>query len=101
MLPLISAKLFVGYILLENPVVLIQRVGRVDRMGSLYPEVYLVNMLPKNGDPDGPASLEHFLKLMKKLYMRLEAIRQTIGLDASTLGEEAAPKDFGIVQEAV
>jgi len=32
---------------------------------------------------------------MQKLYSRLEAIRSTIGLDASTLGEEAAPKDFG------
>jgi SNF2 family DNA or RNA helicase len=96
-----NAQYVVNYDFPWNPVVLIQRVGRVDRMGSLYPEVYLVNMLPKNGDPDDPASLEHFLKLMKKLYMRLEAIRQTIGLDASTLGEEAAPKDFGIVQEAL
>jgi len=47
-----------------------------------------------------PRSLEHFLGLMEKLFMRLEAIRQTIGLDASTLGEEAAPKDFS-VQEAL
>ncbi|MHB2037423.1 MAG: hypothetical protein ACYCPW_11890, partial [Nitrososphaerales archaeon] len=31
---------------------------------------------------------------------RLEAIRQTIGIDASTLGEKAEPKDFGI-QEAI
>lgn len=95
-----NAQYVVNYDFPWNPVVLIQRVGRVDRMGSLYPEVYLVNILPKNGDPDDPKSLEHFLRLMKKLYMRLEAIRQTIGLDASTLGEEAAPKDFG-VQEAL
>ena len=28
----------------------------------------------------------------------LEAIRSTIGIDSSTLGEEAAPKDFGFQQ---
>jgi SNF2 family DNA or RNA helicase len=95
-----NAQYVVNYDFPWNPVVLIQRVGRVDRMGSIHPEVYLVNMLPKNGDPDDPESLEYFLELMKKLYMRLEAIRQTVGLDASTLGEEAAPKDFG-VQEAL
>jgi hypothetical protein len=31
---------------------------------------------------------------MTRIYRRLEAIRETIGLDASTLGEEAIPKDF-------
>jgi hypothetical protein len=31
---------------------------------------------------------------MTRIYRRLEAIRETIGLDASTLGEEAFPKDF-------
>ena len=95
-----NAQYVVNYDFPWNPVVLIQRVGRVDRMGSPYQEVYLVNVLPISGDPDDPRSLEHFLGLMKKLFMRLEAIRQTIGLDASTLGEEAAPKDFS-VQEAL
>ncbi len=91
-----NAQYVVNYDFPWNPVVLIQRVGRVDRMGSKHDLVYLVNMLPRNGDPDDPSSLEHFLRLMQKIYLRLEAIRQTVGLDASTLGEEAAPKDFGI-----
>jgi len=72
----------------------------VDRMGSSHSEVFLINVLPKNGNPDDPTSLEHFIGVMKKLYSRLEAIRETIGLDSSNLGEEAAPKDFG-VQEAL
>jgi len=69
-------------------------------MLSQHETVYLTNLLPKNGDRNDPASLEHFIGLMQKLYSRLEAIRSTIGLDASTLGEEAAPKDFGF-QEAI
>ncbi|MCX8193728.1 MAG: hypothetical protein N3G77_07970, partial [Nitrososphaeria archaeon] len=61
-----------------------------------YNEVYLINVLPRNGDPEDPESLEYFLGLMQRLYQRLEMIRETIGLDASTLGEEAAIKDFSI-----
>jgi hypothetical protein len=95
-----NAQYVINYDFPWNPVVLIQRVGRVDRMRSSHREVFLINVLPKNGDPDDPSSLEHFIGLMKKLYSRLEAIRETIGLDSSTLGEEAAPKDFG-VQEAL
>ena len=95
-----NAQYVVNYDFPWNPVVLIQRIGRVDRMQSSHDQVFLINMLPRNGDPDDPSSLEHFIGLMKKLYSRLEAIRETIGLDSSTLGEEAAPKDFGI-QEAL
>jgi superfamily II DNA or RNA helicase len=95
-----NAQYVINYDFPWNPVVLIQRIGRIDRMLSQHKIVYLTNLLPKNGDPNDPASLEHFIGLMQKLYSRLEAIRSTIGLDASTLGEEAAPKDFGF-QEAV
>lgn len=93
-----NAQYVVNYDFPWNPVVLIQRIGRIDRMGSKHEKVYVINVLPRNGDPDDPASLEYFLKLMKRLYMRLEAIRETIGLDASTLGEEAESKDFGMYQ---
>jgi superfamily II DNA or RNA helicase len=93
-----NAQYVVNYDFPWNPVVLIQRIGRIDRMGSDHEEVYVINILPKNGDPDDPTSLEFFIGLMSKLYLRLEAIRETIGLDASTLGEEAAPRDFGIQQ---
>jgi superfamily II DNA/RNA helicase len=91
-----NAQYVVNYDFPWNPVILIQRIGRVDRIGSPYDQVYLVNVLPKSGDPEDPKSLEFFLGLMERLYKRLEMIRSTIGLDASTLGEEAAPKDFSI-----
>jgi superfamily II DNA/RNA helicase len=93
-----NAQFVVNYDFPWNPVVLIQRVGRIDRMNSFHDTVYLTNILPKNGDPKDPASIQHFIGLMQKLYDRLEAIRSTIGLDATVLGEEAAPKDFGFQQ---
>src|SRR3990172_6799419 len=73
-----NAQYIVNYDFPWNPVVLIQRVGRVDRMGSSHDEVFLINVLPRHGDPEDPSSLEHFIGLMKKLYIRLEAIRETI-----------------------
>ncbi len=91
-----NAQYVANYDFPWNPVVLIQRVGRIDRIGSNYDVIYLINILPKNGDPNDPESLEYFLRLIERLYQRLEMIRETIGLDASTLGEEAAPKDFSL-----
>jgi hypothetical protein len=60
-----------------------------------------MNMLPPKGDRSNPKSLEHFLALMSRLYQRLEAIRQTVGLDASVLGEEAIPKNFVLLVEKI
>lgn len=91
-----NAQYVANYDFPWNPVVIIQRVGRVDRIGSPYDQVYLINVLPESSSPEDPESLEFFLGLMERLYKRLEMIRSTIGLDASTLGEEAAPKDFSI-----
>lgn len=91
-----NAQYVINYDFPWNPVVLIQRIGRVDRIGSQHDRVYLINILPKNNRPDDPESLEYFLELMKRLYVRLTAIRETIGLDASTLGEAVVPKDYSI-----
>ncbi|GAI49294.1 unnamed protein product, partial [marine sediment metagenome] len=93
-----NTQWIVNYDFPWNPVVIIQRIGRVDRQGSPHKEINVINVLPRNGNPDDPKSLEFFLGLMTKIYMRLEAIRETIGLDASNLGEQAEARDFGIQQ---
>ncbi len=95
-----NAQYVVNYDFPWNPVVLIQRAGRIDRIGSTYKEVFLVNILPVNGNDDDPKSLAHFLKVMRKLYKRIDLISNTIGIDSTTLGEDASPRDFGI-QEAI
>jgi superfamily II DNA/RNA helicase len=74
-----NAQYVVNYDFPWNPVVIIQRVGRVDRIGSPYDQVYLINVLPESSSPEDPESLEFFLGLMERLYKRLEAIRSTIG----------------------
>jgi hypothetical protein len=95
-----NAQYVVNYDFPWNPVVLIQRAGRIDRIGSTHKEVYLINILPVNGNEEDPKSLAHFLRVMRKLYKRIDLISNTIGIDSTTLGEDASPRDFGI-QEAI
>ncbi|MCL5989675.1 MAG: SNF2-related protein [Candidatus Thermoplasmatota archaeon] len=95
-----NAQYVVDYDFPWNPVVLIQRAGRIDRIGSPHEEVFLINILPVNGNEEDPKSLSHFLSVMRKLYKRIDLISNVIGIDSTTLGEDASPRDFGI-QEAI
>ena len=96
-----NAQYVVNYDFPWNPVVLIQRVGRIDRLGSPYNTVYLINIMQADTSPDSTDSLEHFINLMRKLYLKIASIRTTIGIDAPILGEEAEPKDFGKIQKLI
>ena len=70
-----------NYDLHWNPVRLIQRFGRVDRIGSPYDEIHLHNMLPD-------AELDESLGLTGKLSDRIQAFHDLIGLDNKLLSEE-------------
>ena len=70
-----------NYDLHWNPVRLIQRFGRVDRIGSPYDEIYLHNMLPD-------ADLDENLGLTGRLSDRIQAFHDLIGLDNKLLSEE-------------
>lgn len=70
-----------NYDLHWNPVRLIQRFGRVDRIGSPYDEIYLHNMLPD-------ADLDENLGLTGRLSDRIQAFHDLIGLDNRLLSEE-------------
>ena len=70
-----------NYDLHWNPVRLIQRFGRVDRIGSPHDEIYLHNMLPD-------AELDESLGLTDKLSDRIQAFHDLIGLDNKILSEE-------------
>ena len=70
-----------NYDLHWNPVRLIQRFGRVDRIGSPHDEIHLHNMLPD-------AELDENLGLTEKLSDRIQAFHDLIGLDNKVLSEE-------------
>ncbi|MDA8077692.1 MAG: phospholipase D-like domain-containing protein [Nitrospiraceae bacterium] len=78
----------INYDLHWNPVRLIQRFGRIDRIGSDYGEIYGFNFLPETG-------IEKNLGLEARLKNRIQEIHDTIGEDSvildrtETLNEEA------------
>ncbi len=68
----------INYDLHWNPVRLIQRFGRIDRIGSEHDVVYGFNFLPEIG-------IEKNLGLRQKLHNRIQEIHDTIGEDSVIL----------------
>jgi superfamily II DNA or RNA helicase len=68
----------INYDLHWNPVRLIQRFGRIDRIGSDYDVIYAYNFLPEAG-------IERNLGLKQKLRNRIQEIHDTIGEDCAIL----------------
>lgn len=79
--------MIVNYDLHWNPVRMIQRNGRINRIGSLFDEIFIYNFRPTE-------QLESYLKLVSKLQDKINLIRYTIGSDQSVLDEEPIPQDF-------
>lgn len=75
-----DAQYLINYDLHWNPVRMIQRAGRIDRLFSPHEHVFFYNIMPEQG-------LEELLRLVSRLQLRAKAIDATIGLDASVLGE--------------
>ena len=68
----------INYDLHWNPVRLIQRFGRIDRIGAEHDVVYGFNFLPETG-------IERHLGLQQKLHNRIQEIHDTIGEDSAIL----------------
>lgn len=79
--------MIVNYDLHWNPVRMIQRNGRINRLGTKHEEIYIYNFRPTE-------QLESYLKLVRKLEDKINLIRYTIGSDQSVLDEEPIPQDF-------
>jgi len=82
------AKTLINYDLHWNPTRMIQRAGRIDRIGSPFDKIHIYNFFPED-------ELEDLLRLVRRLQKKIEDINESIGLDASVLGEIINPKVFG------
>ena len=78
-----------NYDLHWNPVRLIQRFGRVDRIGSPHDQIHLHNMLPD-------MELDQTLGLTDRLGDRIQAMHDIIGLDNKVLSESEKLNPTGI-----
>lgn len=87
-----DAGMLVNYDLHWNPVRMIQRNGRINRLGSKHSEILIANARPSD-------DLEIYLKLVRRLENKIKTINSTIGNDQSILGEEANPVEFNDMLE--
>ncbi len=83
-----DAGYLVNYDLHWNPVRMIQRNGRINRLGSLYENVLISNMRPTD-------ELDLYLNLVNRLERKIKTIRNTIGLDQGVLSSsDVNPIEF-------
>lgn len=83
--------LLINYDLTWNPIRLVQRNGRIDRIGSPHAEIGIYNLFPE-------AELEALLHLIERLTDRISTIDDLGLLDASVLGEVVHPRTFNTLR---
>lgn len=80
-----DAHIVVNYDLPWAIVRLIQRAGRVDRIGQKHDTILVYSFLPAEG-------VERIIRLRRRLSERLQQNQEVIGADESFFGEEAAAR---------
>jgi SNF2 family DNA or RNA helicase len=83
--------LIINYDLTWNPIRLVQRNGRIDRIGSPHTDIGIYNLFPE-------AELEALLHLIERLTDRISTIDDLGLLDASVLGEVVHPRTFNTLR---
>jgi hypothetical protein len=70
---------------------MIQRAGRIDRLGTDFQRLWIMNMFPEDG-------LEKLLGLVESLSQKIADIDRNGLLDASILGEAVHPQNFNTLR---
>lgn len=81
----------VNYDLHWNPTRMVQRAGRIDRIGTKFDKLWVYNMFPDEG-------LERLLGLVESLTQKIQNIDKLGLLDASILGETVHPRNFNTLR---
>lgn len=81
----------VNYDLHWNPTRMVQRAGRIDRIGTDFKTLWVYNMFPDTG-------LEKLLGLVESLSRKIADIDRAGFLDASVLGEAVHPRNFNTLR---
>jgi superfamily II DNA or RNA helicase len=83
--------ILINYDLTWNPIRLVQRNGRIDRIGSPHTDIAIYNLFPE-------AELEALLHLIERLNDRITTIDELGLLDGSVLGELVHPRTFNTIR---
>ena len=79
----------INYDLPWNPMRIVQRTGRIDRLTSAYDVIHSRACYPDR-------ELDNILNLWEMLIHKINTVNQAIGLDSELLGEEPTPKQFNV-----
>jgi superfamily II DNA/RNA helicase len=82
-----DANYVINYDLPWNPMKIVQRAGRVDRLGSKHDTATSAVFIPEK-------ELEDLLGLLEKLETKIQKIADAIGIETTILGERENPKNF-------
>jgi SNF2 family DNA or RNA helicase len=83
--------ILINYDLTWNPIRLVQRNGRIDRIGSPHKQIGIYNLFPEE-------ELEALLHLIERLTDRIATIDELGLLDGSVLGEVVHPRTFNTIR---
>ncbi len=81
----------INYDLHWNPTRMVQRAGRIDRLGSEFETLWIYNFFPEEG-------LDRLLRLVESLSNKISYIDQAGFMDASVLGEVVNPRNFNTLR---
>ena len=83
--------LLINYDLHWNPTRMVQRAGRIDRIGTDFDTLWIYNMFPDEG-------LERLLHIVESLHRKIANIDREGLHDASILGELVHPRSFNVLK---
>ena len=89
-----QARHIINYDLPWNPMRLVQRHGRIDRIGSRFDDVYLRSFFPDD-------ELERLLGLEERLHRKIKQAARTVGVSAILPGSEVADHSFTEAREEI
>ena len=81
----------INYDIHWNPVRIVQRFGRIDRLGSINDEIQLVNFWPT-------ISLDEYIKLSNRVMSRMVIVNQSATADDNILDPDEVADDYRSVQ---
>lgn len=87
------ANIIVNYDTPWNSTRLMQRIGRVNRIGSLAPRVYIYNFYPTSRVDDD-------IELRKKAIMKLQAFHSALGEDSQIYSTDEEVDTFGLFDKS-
>ncbi|GAA4314567.1 helicase-related protein [Pontixanthobacter gangjinensis] len=88
------SNVIVNYDTPWNSTRLMQRIGRVNRIGSVAPRIYIYNFYPT-------AKVNSDIELEKKAIMKLQAFHSALGEDSEIYSPDEETQSFGLFEKDV